>query len=79
MTAGIATIQSLGYVTLLMSIPNAVADPGPVFVIRSVLLLTGSAVVVSLLVEQLVRRPPSGSADTNREPEPVFAPLGTTR
>jgi len=79
MTTGLAAVQSVGYAKFLMSIPNAVADPGPLFVIRSVLLLTGSAVVVSLLAEQLVTRPTAPQPERDAEPETTFAPLGTTQ
>ena len=75
MTTALAAVQSLGYVKFLMSIPNAVAEPGPLFVIRSVLLLTGSAVVVGLLAEQLISRPTTPQSESAGEPE-TFASLG---
>jgi preprotein translocase subunit SecY len=75
LTAALAAVQSLGYVNLVTSIPNAVAAPGPIFVVRSVLLLTGSAVVAGLLAEQLSRRPsasPPVVTPELPEPAPVF-------
>ena len=79
MTTGLAAVQSFGYVKFLMSIPDAVADPGPLSVIRSVLLLTGSAVVVSLLAEQLLKRPTARQPEPDAESQTTFAPLGTTQ
>lgn len=52
-TAGLAVIQSLGFALFLERIPGAVATPGVGFVGRTVLLLTGSSVLVGWLAELL--------------------------
>jgi preprotein translocase subunit SecY len=64
MVLGFASIQAFGYMTLLMTIPNAVTSPGLGFVTRTVLLLTGSAVVESLLLEKMLRRRESDEQTT---------------
>jgi len=69
MVLGFASIQAFGYTTLLTTIPNAVTNPGLGFVTRTVLLLTGSAVVESLLLEKMLRRRTSDEhTTTTREP-----------
>lgn len=55
-TLGIAVVQAFGYVMFVSRIPNAVAQPGPLFVLRTTALLTGGALAACLLGEQLFRR-----------------------
>jgi preprotein translocase subunit SecY len=52
-TMGLAVIQAFGFVVFLDRIPGAVATPGVGFVSRTVLLLTGSSVLVGWLAELL--------------------------
>lgn len=55
MTLGIAVAQSAGYLNAVLNIPNAVTSPGVWFTVRSVAILTGGAVVASLLAEQILK------------------------
>ncbi|HEY4306367.1 MAG TPA: hypothetical protein VGM82_17970 [Gemmatimonadaceae bacterium] len=57
MTLGIAVAQAYGYLEFVSSISGAVTEPGPVFLFRTTMLLTGGALAASLLAEQLFKRP----------------------
>ncbi len=50
-TVTLAALQAFGFARFLQSIPGAVAEPGGGFVSRTVLLLTGGAIVVGWLAE----------------------------
>ena len=52
-TVVLALMQSWGFARFLEGIPGAVADPGIGFVSRTVLLVTGGAIVVSWLAETI--------------------------
>lgn len=52
-TVGLAAVQSLGFARFLQQIPGAVAEPGIGFLARTVLLITGGAVVAGWLAETL--------------------------
>jgi preprotein translocase subunit SecY len=54
-TAGIAAVQAYGYIQMVSSIPSAVVNPGVWFTVRSVAILTGGAIVASLLAEQILK------------------------
>jgi preprotein translocase subunit SecY len=58
LTVGIAAVQAYGYVQMVSSIPNGVANPGVWFTVRSVAILTGGAIVASLLAEQILKGAP---------------------
>jgi preprotein translocase subunit SecY len=77
MTLGIAMAQAAGYLAFVSRIPNAVTQPGAVFVIRSFVLLTGGAVTVALLAERMLTRAPDDDVEVLGEPVAAMAP--TTR
>jgi len=53
-TIGLALVQSFGFARFLQGIPGAVAEPGPGFISRTVLLVTGGAVVIGWLGDVIV-------------------------
>jgi preprotein translocase subunit SecY len=73
LTVGLSVIQAFGYASFVSRIPGAVAHPGIGFLSRTVLLLTGSAIVAGLLADQMLKgfagTPDADSrpAVTNRE------------
>jgi preprotein translocase subunit SecY len=53
LTVGLSLIQTYGYARFVQSIPGAVAHPGVEFIARTMLILTGGAIVVSWLSEEM--------------------------
>ena len=65
LTFGFALVQSYGFTRFLQSVPGVVSDPGIPFTLRTVALLTGSAMAVSWLSERIsASREPDLSSDT---------------
>ena len=56
LTLGFSVVQSYGFAKFLESLPGAVANPGPGFVVTTVLTLTGSAMTAMWLWESQWRR-----------------------
>jgi preprotein translocase subunit SecY len=52
LTAGLALVQSYGFARFVQGIPGVVADPGPVFIAQTVLVLTTGAVSIAWLTER---------------------------
>ena len=50
-TVGLSLIQSYGFAHSLLSVPGLVLEPGPVFVLRMMGVLTGGAIVAMMLSE----------------------------
>lgn len=63
-TVGIALVQSFGFARFLEKIPGAVVAPGPGFVVRTVLLLTGGAIAVGWLAELTFARQHEDEVDS---------------
>ena len=54
-TAAMALIQSYGFARFLQNVPGVVTDPGPAFVARTMLIITGGAMAVGWLAETIGR------------------------
>jgi preprotein translocase subunit SecY len=55
-TVGLAAVQAYGYAVFLQSLQGAVREPGPMFVLTTVLALTTGAVFVMWIGEQITDR-----------------------
>jgi preprotein translocase subunit SecY len=68
LTLGFSAVQSFGFAKFLESLPGAVANPGPRFVVTTVLTLTASAMTAMWLWESQWR---GGKAPAADEPDEV--------
>jgi preprotein translocase subunit SecY len=64
LTIALSVIQSLGVATFLQGAPGVVAAPGPGFITKTVLTLTGGSLVAMWFGEQITER---GEADDEEE------------
>ena len=67
-TVSLAALQAFGFAQFLQTIPGAVAEPGVGFVSRTILLITGGAMVVGWLAEMVgpaISDSPEGVRDIN--------------